>query len=97
LQVVPGPGDEKGLDRARGGEVAAGPLLIRGLPAGEAEEFHAYQYLVDARPAPRRDPGLTSIVILTHNQLAYTRQCVDSVLHLTDEPCELIFVDNASS
>lgn len=41
--------------------------------------------------------GLASIVILTFNQLEYTRQCVDSVLQHTREPFELIFVDNASS
>jgi GT2 family glycosyltransferase len=40
---------------------------------------------------------LTSIVILTYNQLEYTRQCVRSVLDHTSEPFELIFVDNASS
>jgi GT2 family glycosyltransferase/tetratricopeptide (TPR) repeat protein/2-polyprenyl-3-methyl-5-hydroxy-6-metoxy-1,4-benzoquinol methylase len=43
------------------------------------------------------DYGLTSIVIVTHNQIEYTRQCVDSITRLTDEPFELIFVDNNST
>ncbi len=43
------------------------------------------------------DFGLTSIVIVTHNQLEYTRQCLDSVRRLTDEPYELIVVDNGST
>ena len=39
-----------------------------------------------------------SIVILTYNNLEYTRQCVDSILEYTDlSTCELILVDNASS
>jgi GT2 family glycosyltransferase/tetratricopeptide (TPR) repeat protein len=41
--------------------------------------------------------GLTSIIILCHNQLAYTQRCVESIACYTDEPYELIFVDNASS
>jgi len=40
---------------------------------------------------------LTSIVILTRNQLEYTRQCVDSIRARTPEPIELIFVDNGST
>ena len=40
---------------------------------------------------------LTSIVILTYNELEYTRQCVASVLEHTAALFELIFVDNAST
>jgi glycosyltransferase involved in cell wall biosynthesis/Flp pilus assembly protein TadD/2-polyprenyl-3-methyl-5-hydroxy-6-metoxy-1,4-benzoquinol methylase len=42
-------------------------------------------------------PGLTSIIIVVHNQVAYTRECVDSIRLRTDEPYELIFVDNGST
>jgi GT2 family glycosyltransferase/tetratricopeptide (TPR) repeat protein/2-polyprenyl-3-methyl-5-hydroxy-6-metoxy-1,4-benzoquinol methylase len=97
LQVVPGPGDEELIRGAGRGELAIGPLSIRGLQAGEAEEFYAYQFLIDARPVVTRERGLTSVVILTHDQIVYTRQCVESILRLTDEPYELVFVDNASS
>lgn len=38
-----------------------------------------------------------SIIVLTYNQLEYTRKCVDSLYRHTPEPYELIFVDNASS
>ncbi len=41
--------------------------------------------------------SLTSIVLVTHNQLAYTKECVDSIRLRTDEPYELIFVDNNST
>jgi glycosyltransferase involved in cell wall biosynthesis len=41
--------------------------------------------------------SLTSIVIVTYNRLDQTRQCVDSIVAHTQEPYELLFVDNASS
>ncbi|MDR5702659.1 MAG: glycosyltransferase family 2 protein [Thermofilaceae archaeon] len=39
---------------------------------------------------------LTSIVIPVHNQLAFTRRCLQSILAFTLEPIELIIVDNGS-
>jgi GT2 family glycosyltransferase/tetratricopeptide (TPR) repeat protein len=42
-------------------------------------------------------PGLTSIVIVTFNQLAYTKLCLESIARGTDEPHELIVVDNGST
>src|SRR5262249_2537914 len=54
-------------------------------------------FLVEAEPEGRPDYGLTSVVLVTFNQLEYTRLCVDSVRHLTDEPYELVLVDNAST
>ncbi len=41
--------------------------------------------------------ALTSIVIVTYNRLEQTRRCVDSLVSLTPEPHQLIFVDNAST
>ena len=46
-----------------------------------------------AVPAPFE---LTSIVIVTFNELAFTKECVDSITLRTNEPYELIFVDNGS-
>ncbi len=40
--------------------------------------------------------GLTSIVILTFNQLNYTKQCVESIINNTPELHEIVFVDNGS-
>lgn len=40
---------------------------------------------------------LTSIIILTFNELTYTQACVESIHRHTDEPYELIFVDNGST
>ena len=41
--------------------------------------------------------GLTSIVVVTRDQLAYTRLCVASMARCTPEPYELVFVDNGSA
>lgn len=42
-------------------------------------------------------PGLSSIIILTCNQLEYTKKCVKSLSKNTPEPHEIIFVDNGST
>jgi FkbM family methyltransferase len=44
-------------------------------------------------------PGLqlVSIVILAHNQLAYTKKCINSIFTHTKAPFELIMVDNGST
>jgi O-antigen biosynthesis protein len=67
------------------------------LPTAEAEEFYSHGFLVEAVAFPTLNVGLTSIIIVTFNQLEYTRQCVESIRLMTDEPYELIFVDNAST
>jgi GT2 family glycosyltransferase len=43
------------------------------------------------------DPPIASVVILTHNALDYTRQCLESVLQYTDSRHEILCVDNAST
>ena len=90
------PDDRAALENGNG-RVQVGRLSVGGLLPHDAAEFHTYQFLVRARPAPVPEFGLTSIVIVTHNQLEYTRQCLDSIARLTDEPYELIVVDNASN
>ncbi|MGI1690245.1 glycosyltransferase [Thermoanaerobacter uzonensis] len=40
---------------------------------------------------------LSSIIILTHNQLTYTKLCIESIRQYTDVPYEIIVVDNAST
>lgn len=41
--------------------------------------------------------GRVSIVILTFNQLKYTKECVESIRRHTPEPHEIVFVDNGST
>lgn len=45
----------------------------------------------------RGPDNMTSIIILTYNQLDYTKICIDSVLKHTKGEYELIVVDNAST
>lgn len=81
----------------RPGVVRINGLKIQGLSRQQAEDYFTYQFLLRAAPVERPSYGVTSIVILTHNQLSYTQRCVDSIRQFTDEPIELIFVDNAST
>lgn len=65
--------------------------------AEDVGEFFTYQWLATARPDDAPEPDLTSVVIVAFNQLDHTRRCVDYLRHLTDEPFELILVDNGSA
>jgi GT2 family glycosyltransferase/2-polyprenyl-3-methyl-5-hydroxy-6-metoxy-1,4-benzoquinol methylase len=95
LWSVNAPGDDPA--RRHSGHVQLGRLCMNGLSEQDAAELYTYQFLVRARPTPTSDFGLTSIVIVTHNQIEYTRQCLESIRRLTDEPYELIVVDNGST
>jgi GT2 family glycosyltransferase/tetratricopeptide (TPR) repeat protein/SAM-dependent methyltransferase len=96
IRLAPGPGHAEWREDGRPGEVRVGRLRIGGLSPEDAEEFYADRLRVEAIPETRPERRLTSIVILTHDQLEYTRQCLDSIRRYTDEPYELIVVDNAS-
>ncbi len=93
---VNGPGDDPGQHNGSG-PIHLGRLCIDGLSQSDANEFYTYQFLIRAQPLQVPDYGLTSIVIVTHNQVEYTRQCLDSIRLVTDEPLELIVVDNGST
>jgi GT2 family glycosyltransferase/tetratricopeptide (TPR) repeat protein len=97
LRPFRGSGFSEWEARGRPAEVHVGPLHIAGLSHAEAEEYYATGFLITATKAPIADYGVTSIVIITHNQIDCTRQCADSIRERTDEPYQLIFVDNASS
>jgi GT2 family glycosyltransferase/tetratricopeptide (TPR) repeat protein/2-polyprenyl-3-methyl-5-hydroxy-6-metoxy-1,4-benzoquinol methylase len=55
------------------------------LPKGEGVSFEGF------------NQGLTSVVMLTNNQLEYTKLCLASIRSRTDEPYEVIVVDNGST
>ncbi|WP_026841166.1 glycosyltransferase [Citrifermentans bremense] len=82
-------GDE-GMPKALLKALADGGVLESTL----AEESAAYQYLFRLVPKASR---LTSIVILTWNELSCTRECLESIQRYTPEPHEVILVDNGSS
>jgi FkbM family methyltransferase len=97
IQVVPGLGYEEWREQGQRGELRVGRLHIAGMPVQDAEEFYAEGYFVTAIPENQPSHGLTSIIVVTHNELAYTRQCLVSVRDFTDEPFELLVVDNGSN
>jgi FkbM family methyltransferase len=97
VRLVPGAGHAGWVRQGRPGEVRAGRLHVGGLAPHQAEEFYTGHFLARATPDPVIEHGLTSIVIPTHNELACTRLCLDSIRRFTDEPYELIVVDNGSS
>jgi GT2 family glycosyltransferase/tetratricopeptide (TPR) repeat protein len=97
LKAIPGEGYAEWEAQGRPGATRIGFLHLGGLPEAEAEEFYIERYLAHVTPTESPDHGLTSVVIVTHNQLPYTRLCVDSIRLCTTEPYELVFVDNAST
>lgn len=81
--------------------VRAGRLVLKRLEYREDEwkRFFTGEFLVSARPRVFKDVSTkkVSIIILTFNQLDYTKKCVDSIAANTSGvPYELIVVDNAS-
>jgi O-antigen biosynthesis protein len=83
-------------------------LQKAGLNVGTlAEESLHYQYAFVAKAARSASQisalhapmvqGLTSIIILTWNQLPFTMSCLASIAKHTTEPYELIIIDNGST
>ncbi|MGV7223971.1 MAG: glycosyltransferase [Nitrospinales bacterium] len=75
-----------------------------------ASEGRIYQYLITCIPKSGDESSkimvqkqtvpenqFTSIIILTHNQLEYTKRCIKSIFKHTKETFELILVDNGST
>ncbi len=97
VEPIPGPGHRTWVAQNHPGRLRVGQLAVDGLSPSDAEEFYSRGFLLEAVRIPDVGFGLTSIIIVTFNELEYTRQCVESIRRLTDEPYELIFVDNAST
>ncbi|MFN3480499.1 MAG: glycosyltransferase, partial [Thermodesulfovibrionales bacterium] len=89
--------------KENGNNIDLGKVMIKNLTMDEVMNFFAYQYIVTSRksiPLKKGKPviqkDLTSIIILTFNQLEYTKRCVESIKRHTPEPHEIIFIDNGS-
>ncbi|HVX12035.1 MAG TPA: glycosyltransferase [Pirellulales bacterium] len=61
------------------------------------DESRVTRYSIEAAVVDQAHHSMTSIVIVTHNQLECTRACLASIRFLTDEPYELVLVDNGST
>jgi hypothetical protein len=97
MQMTPGEGYAAWASQGCPAKLDIGPFQLRAASRSEAEEFFAYQYLTRAIPAKEASHGLTSIILVTHNQWAYTKACLDSIRKRTTVPYELIVVDNGST
>ena len=96
LHAIADPRHDHSLSRGNAAQVQMGKLHTRGLAPADVEEFRSEGFDVQSSPSPDVAFPTTSIVIVTFNQIEFTRQCVDSIRRMTDEPYELIFVDNGS-
>ena len=72
-------------------------FTIAGLAPSEMAEFSTEYFLVRAHMRGLADYGFTSIVVVTHNELTFTKRCLQSIAQFTDEPYEIIVVDNGST
>ena len=97
MDVIPGSGYDDWRQSGRPMELRVGGLTYRARDERDAEDLFAYQYLVEAAPQLERSTPLTSIIIVTDNQCDFTRGCIESLRYVTDEPYELIIVDNGST
>jgi GT2 family glycosyltransferase/acetyltransferase-like isoleucine patch superfamily enzyme/2-polyprenyl-3-methyl-5-hydroxy-6-metoxy-1,4-benzoquinol methylase/predicted Zn-dependent protease len=62
-----------------------------------APTFTGEYALAICKTPKNRVAGLTSIIILGYNQLELTKACLDSIARFTNEPYEIIIVDNGSN
>jgi len=93
-----------------GNNYREGNLQIANLTKNELLHLFTYQYILIAQKKIAEGnhsllhfehndvvSNLTSVVILTFNQLEYTKECVASLQKHTPELHEIIFVDNGST
>jgi GT2 family glycosyltransferase len=90
-------GMRNGRDKGAAGRFVPAACTWVGCLRRTPRSFTSGEYLLSATPSKLLAFGTTSIVVLTHNQLAYTRMCLESIRRRTDEPYELIVVDNGST
>jgi len=62
-----------------------------------SKELWGMDWFRPSNKLTRPSPPLTSIIMLTFNQLDYTRKCLQSIEKHTDSRYELILVDNGST
>lgn len=88
--------------RDTGNNIDLGMVMIKNLSREEVTNLFTYQFIVTSRKIRVKNmekafqKDLTSIIILTFNQLEYTKKCLESIRRYTSEPHEIIFVDNGS-
>ncbi len=76
-------------------ELYSGALMRRRIE--HLTSFETRRSFSSSRALRCSSPPRVSIVVLTHNQYAYTRQCLESIGRFTLTPHETIVVDNGST
>lgn len=92
--------DDEGSNWLLGGQcqpLRLGNTLLEFSNPQLVEEMHAHSVLLRCRRSARKNQRLVSIIIVTCNQLVYTRLCLESVRRRTSELIEIVVIDNASS
>lgn len=110
VERILNPSPDVSKIRESGNNIDLGKMILKDLSRDEVMNLFTYQYIVTARAGEieKKDAGeilkenvtiqkdLTSIIILTFNQIEYTKGCIESIKRYTPKPYEIIFVDNGS-
>ncbi len=97
VKVVGGEGFEEWIEQGQPTTFSLGPMQFQTSSRAEAVDLFAYQYLTRSNLQSTSAYGTTSIILVTHNQLAYTQTCIESIFKRTIARFELIVVDNGST
>ncbi|QDT76779.1 SPBc2 prophage-derived glycosyltransferase SunS [Gimesia maris] len=97
MKLVGGEGFEEWIEQGQPATLSLGPMQFQTSSREEAVDLFAYQYLNRSNLQSTPAYGTTSIILVTHNQLAYTQICIESIFKRTIAPFELIVVDNGST
>jgi GT2 family glycosyltransferase/SAM-dependent methyltransferase len=99
--VIPVRGDN--LDLSKIGtavNIDLPTVTIKNASKQDVVELSTARFLIKATqivPLLKKERQFSSIIILTHNQIEYTKKCIGSIFIHTKEPFELIVVDNGST
>ena len=100
VRPQPGPPTvprESGIGNRESGTASGQWSVVGGQPAMNSVQPTKPSVPNHQPLTPNPYATLTSIVIVTYDQLEYTRLCIESIARHTPEPYELIVVDNGSS
>ncbi len=73
-------------------------FTLKNLSEQDILEYESVQFILSCQKRPICQTNKkTSIILITYNQLNYTKLCMQSILQFTSEEIELIVVDNGST
>lgn len=110
-EVVPDPLFEKSLPTFKDfpADITAGNMMLRGVSAADLKELTAQQFILTATRAEAQlrptmagqtaaSAPTVSVIIPVYNNVAFTRQCIESIFRVREQArFEVIVVDDAST